>query len=74
MGRNGLQQCVTREVRQAQRAVDVLPRPHHLAWIAEAELSHQHPEVRHRGWRLQILDDVRVDVALGQEPLRRATL
>ena len=74
MGRHGLEECVTGHVGQTQCDVDILPRPHHLAGIADAELSHQYPKLRHRGRRLQVFDDVGVEFALGQEPLRRATL
>ena len=74
MGGDGSQEIVTLHLGQIQFGVDRLPRPHHLARIADAELSHQHPELGHRGRRLQVLDDVRVDLALSQEPLCRATL
>lgn len=74
MGRHGLQECVTGHVGQTQCDVVILPRPHHLAWIADAELFHQRPKLRHRGRHFQVFDDVCVEFALGQEPLSRATL
>lgn len=74
MSRNCLQKCAIGRFGQAQRGLDILPGPHHLPGIVYTELPHQRPELEHRGRLPQVVDDMRLDVAVRQELPRRATL